>query len=298
MRQHGRPGDDRNTTREATERGRRRPFPEYLRALLMLAFIRPLWAYRGFILGSVRREFQSKYRNSLLGAAWTILNPLAMIIVYTVIFSQIMRAKLPGIDSSFGYSIYLCAGILTWGLFAEIVGRSQNVFLEHANLLKKLSFPRLCLPVTVVASAVLNFAIIFGLFTVFLISSGNFPGLPFVGLLPVLTIQIAFAIGLGMVLGVLNVFFRDVGQLFGVVLQFWFWLTPIVYPANILPERIQSLMFFNPMAGLVAAYQAILVRGAWPDWISLWPVSLLAALLCIWGMRLFRGHAGEIVDEL
>lgn len=264
----------------------------------MLAFIRPLWAYRGFILGSVRREFQSKYRNSLLGAAWTILNPLAMIIVYTVIFSQIMRAKLPGIDSSFGYSIYLCAGILTWGLFAEIVGRSQNVFLEHANLLKKLSFPRLCLPVTVVASAVLNFAIIFGLFTVFLISSGNFPGLPFVGLLPVLTIQIAFAIGLGMVLGVLNVFFRDVGQLFGVVLQFWFWLTPIVYPANILPERIQSLMFFNPMAGLVAAYQAILVRGAWPDWISLWPVSLLAALLCIWGMRLFRGHAGEIVDEL
>lgn len=264
----------------------------------MLAFIRPLWAYRGFILGSVRREFQSKYRNSLLGAAWTILNPLAMIIVYTVIFSQVMRTRLPGIDSSFGYSIYLCAGILTWGLFAEIVGRSQNVFLEHANLLKKLTFPRLCLPATVVASAALNFVIIFGLFIVFLVVSGNFPGLPFVGLLPVLAIQIAFAIGLGMVLGVLNVFFRDVGQLFGVVLQFWFWLTPIVYPASILPERIQSLLSFNPMAGLVAAYQAILVRGAWPDWAALWPATVLAILLCIWGMRLFRSHAGEIVDEL
>jgi lipopolysaccharide transport system permease protein len=264
----------------------------------MLAFIRPLWAYRGFVLGSVRREFQSKYRSSLLGAAWTILNPLAMIIVYTVIFSQVMRAKLDGVDSSFGYSIHLCAGILTWGLFVEIVGRSQTVFLEHANLLKKLSFPRLCLPATIVVSAMLNFAIIFGLFTVFLIISGNFPGLPFVGLLPVLAIQVVFAIGLGMVLGVLNVFFRDVGQLFSIVLQFWFWLTPIVYPASILPERIQSLMFLNPMAGLVAAYQAILVRGAWPDWISLWPVSLLAVLLCIWGMRLFRSHAGEIVDEL
>ncbi len=97
---------------------------------------RALWAYRGFIVGSVKREFQSKYRNSLLGALWTVLNPLAMITVYTVIFSQIMRAKLPGVDSTFAYSIYLCTGILIWGLFAEIVMRAQNTFLEHANLLK------------------------------------------------------------------------------------------------------------------------------------------------------------------
>src|SRR3546814_16488470 len=117
-----------------------------------------------------------------------------MILVYTVIFSQIMRAKLPGIDSTFAYSIYLCAGLLTWGLFAEIVGRSQNVFLEHANLLKKLSFPRLCLPVTLVLSSLVNFAIIFGLFTAFLVISGNFPGLPIVAVLLVLAIQIAFAI--------------------------------------------------------------------------------------------------------
>lgn len=264
----------------------------------MSAMVRALWNYRGFILGSVKREFQSKYRNSLLGAAWTVLNPLAMIIVYTVIFSQVMRAKLPGVDSSFAYSIYLCAGVLTWGLFAEITGRAQNVFLEHANLLKKLSFPRLCLPVTVVASAALNFAIIFGLFTAFLILSGNFPGFAFIALIPVLAIQIAFAIGLGMVLGVLNVFFRDVGQFFGVVLQFWFWLTPIVYTVTILPESVRPLMAYNPMAGLMNAYQSILVRGEWPDWTSLWPVSLLSVLLCIWGMRLFRKHAGEMVDEL
>lgn len=266
--------------------------------MLMPAFARPLWAYRGFILGNVKREFQLKYRNSLLGAAWTVLNPLAMIIVYTVIFSQIMRAKLPGIDSSFGYSIYLCAGILTWGLFAEIVNRSQNVFLENANLLKKLNFPRLCLPVTIVTTAMLNFAIIFALFCIFLAITGNFPGVTFVALIPVLTVQIAFAIGLGMVLGVLNVFFRDVGQLFGVVLQFWFWLTPIVYPISILPERIQPLLALNPMAGLMSAYQTILVRGEWPNWVTLWPVTLLALFLCLWGMRLFRKHAGEIVDEL
>ncbi len=264
----------------------------------MTAMLRALWNYRGFIVGSVKREFQSKYRNSILGAAWTILNPLAMIVVYTVIFAQIMRAKLPGVDSTFAYSIYLCAGIFTWGLFAEIVGRSQNVFIEHANLLKKLSFPRLCLPVIVVSSALVNFTIVFGLFTIFLIVTRNFPGLPFIAMIPVLVIQIAFAIGLGIVLGVLNVFFRDVGQLFGVVLQFWFWLTPIVYPITILPERIQDLMHFNPMMSVMAAYQTILVHGQWPDWASLWPITLLAAVLCAWGMRLFRKRSGEMVDEL
>lgn len=265
---------------------------------MALGLLRPLWAYRGFIIGSVKREFQSKYRNSLLGAAWTIINPLAMIVVYTVIFSQIMKARLPGVDSTYAYSIYLCAGVLTWGLFAEIVGRAQNTFLESANLLKKLSFPRLCLPVTVVANAGLNFAIIFGLFSGFLVLSGNFPGWPFLGLLPVLAILVTFAIGLGITLGVLNVFFRDVGQFFGIFLQFWFWLTPIVYAVSIIPEQLQSLMRLNPMARLIEACQVILVNGHWPNWYSLWPVTVLALVLCVIGFGLFRRHAGEMVDEL
>jgi lipopolysaccharide transport system permease protein len=265
---------------------------------MALGLLRPLWAYRGFIIGSVMREFQSKYRNSLLGAAWTVINPLAMILVYTVIFSQIMKAKLPGVDSAFAYSIYLCAGILTWGLFAEIVHRAQNTFLENANLLKKLSFPRLSLPVVVVANAGLNFAIIFGLFSAFLVLSGNFPGGPYLALLPVLAILVTFAIGLGITLGVLNVFFRDVGQFFGIFLQFWFWLTPIVYPVSILPERLQPYMNLNPMARLINAFQVILVDGQWPNWYSLWPVVMLAFIMCVIGFGLFRRHAGEMVDEL
>lgn len=264
----------------------------------MPAMLSALWAYRAFILGNVKREFQSKYRNSVLGAAWTVINPLSMIIVYTVIFSQLMRARLPGVDSTFAYSIYLCAGVLSWGLFAEIVGRGQNVFLENANLLKKLNFPRLCLPVTVVANAVVNFAIIFGLFTAFLVVSGNFPGLPYIAVFPVLAILVAFAIGLGIMLGVLNVFFRDVGQFFGIFLQFWFWFTPIVYPASILPERLRPYMSLNPMARLIAAFQTILVEGMWPNWYSLVPVAVLALVVCMVGFGFYRRHAGEIVDEL
>ena len=264
----------------------------------MSMMLRALWKYRGFIFGSVKREFQLKYLKSILGAAWTVLNPLSMIIVYTVIFSKLMRARLPGVDSTFSYGIYLCSGVLTWGFFAEITGRSKNVFLEHANLLKKLSFPRLCLPVTIVASAGLNFCIIFGLFTLFLIISGNFPGWTYIGILPVLALQTLFAIGLGMVLGVLNVFFRDVGQLFDVIMQFWFWLTPIVYMQDILPEVIRRWMHFNPMAGLIYSYQIIFVHSRWPNFISLWPTMVLTIALCGWGLWLFRRKAGEMVDEL
>lgn len=264
----------------------------------MRHFLKALWAYRGFVLGSVQREFQSKYRNSLLGAAWNIINPLAMIVVYTVIFAQVMRAKLSGVDSTFAYSIYLCAGVLTWGLFAEMVSRGQNMFLDNANLLKKINFPRITLPIIVVLNASLNFVIVAALFLAFLVFSNNFPGWVLLGALPVLALQIAFAMGLGMVLGVLNVFFRDVGQFFGIFLQFWFWFTPVVYPASILPEAIKPYMNLNPMAPLIGAYQAIFVSQQWPQWQNLWPTAGLAILLSAFGWHLFKKNVGEMVDEL
>lgn len=260
--------------------------------------LKALWAYRGFILGSVKREFQSKYRNSLLGAAWTVINPLAMIVVYTVIFSQVMKAKLPGMDSSFGYSIYLCAGSLTWGLFAEIVGRGQNIFIDNANLLKKISFPRMTLPIIAVLNALVNFTIIFGLFLAFLVAAGLWPGWVFVAAVAVLAVQLLLAIGLGMVLGVLNVFFRDVGQFFGIFLQFWFWFTPVVYPASILPERVKPLMAMNPMYPVISSYQTIFVSQQWPDWPVLAYPLVLGMVLCALGLRMYRQHVGEMVDEL
>lgn len=263
-----------------------------------MIFLKPIWLYRGFIYGSVKRDFQLKYQNSLLGGIWTLINPLAMILVYTVVFAQVMRAKLPGIDTTFGYSIYLCAGTFAWGFFAEIINRTQNVFIDNANLLKKLTFPRLCLPVIVVFNAGINFFIIFSLFSVFLLISGNFPGLPYLAVFPLLTILILFAAGLGVILGVLNVFFRDVGQFFGIFLQFWFWFTPIVYPASIIPEKVRSIMWINPMYALIQSFQAIFVQRQWPDWTSLVPVTLLAIVLCALSLRMFRKNAADMVDEL
>ncbi|WET42221.1 ABC transporter permease [Citrobacter enshiensis] len=264
----------------------------------MRSLINGLWSYRGFILGSIKREFQSKYRNSLLGFLWNILNPLAMIIIYTVIFSQVMRAKLPGVDHSFAYSIYLCAGVLTWGLFSEIVSRSQVMFVDNGNLLKKINFPRACIPAIIVGSALLNFIIVFSIFCAFLLISGFFPGIVILSLIPIIGILILFAIGLGMTIGVLNVFFSDVGQFFGIFLQFWFWLTPIVYSVAILPENLREYISFNPMSGIVMACQTVLVKGTLPDWNSILHATIIGLLLCMLGMRLFQRRAAEMVDEL
>ncbi|AVX92082.1 MULTISPECIES: ABC transporter permease [Pseudomonas] len=265
---------------------------------MLLSLYRSLRSYRGFILGSVKREFQARYRNSLFGALWTVLNPLSMIVVYTVIFSQIMRARLPGVDDGLAYSVYLCAGLLTWGLFAEITSRSQSMFLENANLLKKISFPRICLPVIALLNAGINFAIILALFFGFLLISGRLPGMALLALIPLLLVQVIFAAGLGMILGILNVFFRDVGQMFGICLQFWFWLTPIVYPLSILPPGIQHLISLNPMTALMTSYQNVFLYNQWPNWSSLLPLLILGLLFCAMALRLFRQRVGEMVDEL
>lgn len=260
--------------------------------------LRGIWSYRGFILGSVKREFQSKYENAVLGIAWAVMTPLAMIFVYTIIFAQIMHSRLPGVESVFGYSIFLCSGVLSWGMFSEITTRGQTMFLDNANLIKKNNFPRVCLPIIVVLNATINFLIIFSLFAGFLVFSGNFPGWPFFAIFPLLVLQIMFSTGLALILGTLNVFFRDVGQFFNIFIQFWFWLTPIVYPVSILPQKIQSLLVLNPMAQIIGAFQNILVRSQTPSWIDLLPTFCLSIILCGSGLIMFRRRAGEMVDEL
>lgn len=263
-----------------------------------MSTLKAILTYRGFILGSIRRDFQSKYRNSLLGILWALLNPLAMILVYTIVFSQVMRTRLPEVDGTFSYSVYLCAGILAWGLFSEIVSRSQNVFIDNANLIKKISFPRICLPIIVIASALINFGIIFSIFSFFLIIIGDFPGIVYLAVLPLIFVLILFSVGLGITLGVFNVFFRDIGQFFSIFLQIWFWLTPIVYPLSIIPKKFEPLLQWNPLAPLIGGFQAVILEAQWPNWGSMWLSIALAFFLPVLGFSLFRKYLGEMVDEL
>ena len=194
-----------------------------------------------------------------------------------------MRLRLRTFDGPYAYSIDLCTGILLWTLFSEIAMRAQVVFIEQANLLKKANFPRLCLPIVVVGNGLIQFVIVAAIFAGFLAVTGSLPGLVALALLPVIALTAWFAIALGLWLGRLNVFFRDVGHFFPVVLQSWFWLTLIVYPASLLPDRAHELIAFSSLATLVLAAQVLAVQRAvlqqtWPDWRALAWVRAVAVV--------------------
>lgn len=258
-----------------------------------------IWRYRQFIMSCVKREFQARYKGSVLGALWAVFQPLAMIFVYTVVFSEVMKSKLQGMETmQFAYSIYLCAGVLTWNCFQETLMGCVNVFLSNAALMKKVAFPRICLPVISVCSSFMNSVFGFLLFFLFLLVIGKLPW----GLLPCVflafLVQTMFSLTLGIGLGVLNVFFRDIGQMLGVLLQFWFWFTPVVYPVTVLPEQIRGLLVLNPMYPVIHAYQEVFVYQRVPDFLALGGTLLVSCLLGAWALHMYHKHVGEMVDEL
>jgi lipopolysaccharide transport system permease protein len=267
-------------------------------ALSVRGMLWALWRYRGFVAASVARDFQLRYRGSALGFLWNLIGPIGSVIIFTVVFAQVMRARLPGVGDIYGYGIYLCAGVFAWGLFVEIVQRGLVMFIENGNLIKKTNFPKSSLPLIVVLSGLVNFAIAFGIFIAFLAATDRFPGWIVLATIPVITLLTAFAAGLGILLGTLNVFFRDIGQAVTVLLQFWFWLTPIVYPATALPDLAKDWLALNPLAPIIAALQHIFVEGQMPMWHTLAMPTIVTALALLAGATTFRSNAANIVDEL
>ena len=266
--------------------------------IISMGMLKDVWTFRDFMWSSVKREFQTRWVGTQFGPLWLLAPPLTTILIFTVIFSNIMRPGMPEGGSRFSYSIYLCAGVLTFNLFSEILNRSVGIFVENANLLKKIQFPKLCLPIIVVVSSVLNFFITMGLFMGFLILAGLFPGGVIWGVIPVLIIQLMFTIGLGMFLATINVFYRDIQQGVQVVLQFWFWLTPIVYLAATLPPWVREILNWNPLWPLIQAYQGIFLKHVLPDWSTLIYPCILGLFLVGAGIYAFHRLQGEIVDEL
>ncbi len=256
------------------------------------------WRYRHFIISSIRNDFKGRFARSKLGGAWMVLHPLSQVLMYALVLSAVLSAKLPGIDNRFSYAIYLTAGILSWSLFSEVVLRCLTIFIDNGNLMKKMVFPRICLPLIVTGSVLLNNVLlllsIIGCFALL----GHYPGVDALWLPLLFAITIALGLGIGLILGVFNVFMRDVGQIVPVVLQFSFWFTPIVYMENIIPEGYRYLLKFNPMYHIVSAYQKVLVFGQPPEWFGLLAVFAGSLVLLGFALILFRRASAEMVDVL
>lgn len=264
----------------------------------MLGLLSAAWRFRHFILSSVRSEFAGRFARSRLGGLWMILNPIAQAAIVAFVLSSVLAARLPGVTGRFGYALYLMAGTLAWSLFSETVSRCLVVFTENGNLLKKLVFPRICLPLVVAGIGIVgNLMLAAATLAVFLLL-GHVPGAQVVWLPVLLALTLALALGLGLALGVLNVFVRDIGQVVPILLQFMYWLTPIIYVPELLPERFRVLLSLNPMFPVVSAYQRVLVYGTAPDWGGLAWVALLAVALLGVSLVLFRRASAEMVDVL
>ena len=264
----------------------------------MLGLFRSLWDYRGFVWSSIRNEFVARFARSRLGGLWMIINPLAQVAIYALVLSNVLAAKLPGIDNKYSYALYLMAGILAWSLFSEIVGRCLTLFIDQGNLMKKMRFPRITLPVIVVGSCLLNYVLLFAALLLVFALFGQELSMQLLWIIPLTIIVTALAVGIGLVLGIFNVFVRDTGQVVPIVMQAWFWLTPIVYPATIIPEDFKGFMAFNPMYPIATAYHDALVYSRMPDIDGLIVPTLAAVVLLLLGLIMFRRAAPEMVDVL
>jgi len=264
----------------------------------MFGMLSGAWRYRFFISSSVRTELRTKFVRSRLGGLWMILNPLAQVLIFAFVLSAVLSAKLPGITNRYAYAIYLMAGTLGWSLFSEIVNRCLTLFIDNANILKKLAFPKIALPLIVVGSALVNNILLFLAILFIFGVLGHMPGAALIALPLLMAVTVALALGFGLALGVLNVFMRDVGQVVPVLMQFLYWFTPVVYMAHIIPEQYRGWLVFNPLIPIVTGYQDVLLYNRLPDLGALAGVGVLAAVLLLVSLVLFRKASPEMVDQL
>ena len=260
--------------------------------------LRALWDYRFFVISSIKTEYKTRFARSKLGFLWMIIQPLSMVLIYSLILSQIMKGKLPEVETQYAYPIYILSGVIGWTLFSEVLNRCLNIFIDNANLLKKLSFPRLTLPLIVIGSAIVNFSLMIVITYVVLGTLGHFPihALHWLPLLVFLTLSLALALGL--FFGIINVFIRDVGQFINVIMQFWFWLTPVVYMLSIVPEKFHSLFLLNPMTGIIMGYQNVILYEKAPDLnLLIYPTIFAFIFICLTTI-IYKKAVEEMTDVL
>ena len=255
--------------------------------------LRELWHYRDLLYFLTWREISIRYKQTALGFAWAILQPLLTMVVFTVFLGRLARVPSDGIP----YPVFSYLGLLPWTYFANAVTRSGMSLVANSNLLSKVYFPRILIPLSGTLSALVDFAVAFVLLLALMVIY-NVPFVPSLLLVIPLTILTSIAaLGVGMWLSALNVQYRDVQHAVPFLIQIWMFATPVVYPASLVPDRWRLLLSLNPMAGIIEAYRAAALGRPLP-WASL-GVSTLAVLLFAtlggWMFRRMERHFADIV---
>jgi len=225
-----------------------------------------LFSYKDLLKNLVSRDFKTRYKRSYLGILWSLLNPLLIILVYTLAFDYIMRIRVKD------FPMFFMCGYLPWSYFASSLSYSLTSLSDGGYLIKAVYFPREILPLSALLSCLMHFLITFLFVFPVLMLYGYFPRWPILLLPVIILLQSLFIYGLSLFLSSIHVFFRDIRYILEVSLMAWFWLTPIAYPISLIPERFHFFYKLNPMTLFVLAYREILLNGRIPGsqyWIAL-----------------------------
>lgn len=257
----------------------------------MFRNIAEIWRYRSLIWALVCRHLSARYRGSILGFVWSFLNPLCLIAVYALVFKYYIRFN--NVDN---YTLFLFAGLLPWIWFSSGLLEATGAISGGGNLVTKAMFPPHVLPIVSVLTNLMNFLFSLPLLVAFMFATGITPTISFIALPVVILVELVFLAGLALALSAINVHFRDVQHILGNLITFWFFLCPIIYPPENVPERFRFTLYLNPVAIFTDMYHKVIVKGTYPDLYLLGFSAVVATLSFAIGNLIFNRYREDFAE--
>ena len=253
-----------------------------------------VWRYRELLHTLMMRDIQVLYKQAALGAAWAIIQPVFAVVVFTVVFGNFAKMPSDGIP----YPIFAFAAVLPWTYFAEATRRASTGLVDDADLVRKVYFPRLIIPLAKVSAPMLDFAIAFCVLLIMMAFYGVMPSVKLLAIIPLVLVAGTLALAIGLWLGPINVRYRDVKHTVPFMLQIGMYASPIVYPLSQVPTEWKALYSLNPMVGVIEGFRwAVFDRGS-PDLVALGVGLLVVLALLLGGLVWFKNQERSFADVI
>jgi ABC-type polysaccharide/polyol phosphate export permease len=242
--------------------------------------------YRHLLFQLVRRDILTRYRRSFLGVAWTMLNPLGMMLILSFVFSHLF-------NQTRAYPAYILSGLMAWNFFSQSTMSAMSSLVWGGGLLQRIYIPRASFGVSAIGSGVVNLVLSFVPLVIVMVVIGVPIRITAVFLPVSLLLLACFTLGLGLAISTLAVYFPDVAEMYQVVILAWMYLTPVIYPESTIPAKYQLILYLNPMYHLIKLWRLPLYDGRWPTWGEFWPAAVIAIGMLLVGWFFFTSKSDE-----
>lgn len=257
-----------------------------------MSIFKELYQYREFLKTSIKKEFRGKYKKSFLGVLWSFINPLLQLLVYALVFPYIMRVQVEN------YTMFLVVVLIPWNFFSSTISQSTSIIIASTGIIKKVYFPRVILPIANVTSNLLNFVISSIIVIAALLISGIGIGQSIIVFPLVLLIQYILSLAISLLLSSVTVYIRDLEYFINVLMMLWFYVTPVLYSIDMIPDKFKNILMLNPMTLIITSYREILYYKRIPDLGPLLILGGICIVLLIIGYLVFNKFEKKFAEEL